>query len=97
MPNLNKLKKTKEENLELKEVERELELLKQTELEADIISYEGMGDRGEEKDIENTLSEISDEIMDGKGRRRRKTQRQDPKRDERRLYHLLNDSVRKVY
>ena len=97
MPNLNNLKKSKEENLQLTEVERELELLQQTELEADIISYEGIGDRGEEKEIENTLSEISDEIMDGKGRRRRKIQRQDPKRDERRLYHLLNDSVRKVY
>ena len=91
-PNLKHLRKSKEENMAMKEVERELELLRQTSKEMD----EEKGD-DEEDEITNTLSDISDEIMTGKGKRGKREPKQNPKRDASRLHHLMNSHSRKVY
>ena len=93
-PNLGNLRKSKEENLEMKEVERELELLKQNATNAEKDIVEGAED---DEDITNTLSDISDEIMDGKRKRKHRERKHDPQRDARRLYHLMNSHSRKVF
>lgn len=94
VPNLGNLRKSKEENLEMREVERELELLKQNATNAENELVEGAVDDDE---VTNTLSDISDEIMDGKRKRKKRERKHDPKRDARRVYHLMNSNSRKVF
>ena len=91
-PNLKHLRKSKEEHLAMKEVEKELELLRQTSKDMD-----GETKEEDEDEITNTLSDISDEIMSGKGKRGKREPKQNPKRDSSRLHHLLNSHRRKVY
>ena len=91
-PNLKHLRKSKEEHLAMKEVEKELELLRQTSKEMN-----GEDKHEEEDEITNTLSDISDEIMSGKGKRVKREQKNNPKRDASRLHHLLNSHRRKAY
>ena len=93
-PNLGNLRKSKEENIEMREVERELELLKQNATNAEKEIIEGDED---DEDITNTLSDISDEIMDGKRKRKHRERKHDPQRDARRVYHLMNSHSRKVF
>jgi hypothetical protein len=93
-PNLGYLRKSKEERLEMKEVERELELLQQNATNAEKEIDEGVED---DEDITNTLSDISDEIMDGKRKGKHRERKHNPQRDARRVYHLMNAHSRKVF
>ena len=91
--NLRNLRKSKEETLEMREVEKELEIIKKSQSDANLESIED--DDGD--DNTNTLSDISDEIMDGRGKRIDRTRKHDPKRDARRLNNLMYSKCRQVY